>query len=48
LLRALELWRRAVGEMTWEARAEAALDLLIVKDDELETLRHRIESGEIK
>jgi len=27
LLHALDLWRKAVGEMIWEARAEAALCL---------------------
>jgi hypothetical protein len=29
LLHELELWRKALGEMSWEARAEAALTLLI-------------------
>lgn len=47
LLRALDLWRAAVGQMTWEERAEASLALLIVRDDELEALRGRIEGGEI-
>jgi hypothetical protein len=47
LLRALDLWRTAVGGMTWESRAEAALDLLIVRDEEIEALRHRIQRGEI-
>ena len=45
LLRALDLWRTAVGQMTWEQRAEAALELLIVRDDELEELRRCIERG---
>ncbi|HEX6031852.1 MAG TPA: hypothetical protein VFY90_10505 [Tepidiformaceae bacterium] len=45
LLRALDLWRTAVGQMTWEQRAEAALELLIVRDDELEELRRCIEQG---
>jgi hypothetical protein len=48
LLRALDLWRVAVGQMTWEERAEAALALLIVRDEELEALRGRIERGEIQ
>jgi hypothetical protein len=48
ILRALELWRKAVGEMAWEARAEASLALLIVRDDEIEELRGRIERGEIQ
>jgi hypothetical protein len=48
LLRALDLWRTAVGQMSWEARAEAALALLIVRDDELEELRRRIQRGEIQ
>lgn len=47
LLRALDLWRKAVGQMNWEERANAALALLIVRDDELEGLRRRIERGEI-
>jgi hypothetical protein len=47
LLRALDLWRTAVGQMTWEGRAEAALALLIVRDEEIETLRRRIQRGEI-
>lgn len=47
LLHALELWRKAVGEMSWEARAEAALALRIVRDDELEELRRRIQQGKI-
>ena len=45
LLRALDLWRSAVGQMNWEERANAALDLLIVRDDELEDLRRRIQRG---
>ncbi len=45
LLRALDLWRTAVGQMTWEQRAEAALELLIVRDDEIEELRRCIEQG---
>jgi hypothetical protein len=45
---ALELWRKAVGEMSWETRAEAALALLIVRDEEIEELRRRIQQGEIK
>ena len=48
LLRALDLWRAAVGEMTWEQRAEASLALLIVRDEELEALRGRIERGEVQ
>ena len=48
LLRALELWREAVGEMNWEERANAALALLIVRDDEIEQLRSRIERGDIQ
>jgi len=48
LLRALDLWRKAVGEMTWEGRAEAALALLIVRDDEIEALRRRIQGGKIQ
>jgi hypothetical protein len=48
LLRALDCWRAAVGQMTWEERAEASLALLIVRDDELEALRDRIERGEIQ
>jgi hypothetical protein len=44
LLRALDLWRN-VGEITCEARAEASLALLIVRDDELEDLRRRIQDG---
>ena len=47
LLRALDLWQAAVGHMTWEERADAALALLIVRDDELEELRCRIQQGEI-
>lgn len=47
LLQALDLWRKAVGAMSWEARAEAALALLIVRDDEIEALRRRIQRGEI-
>lgn len=47
LLQALDVWRNAVGQMTWETRAEASLALLIVKDDELAALRTRIERGEI-
>ena len=47
LLRALDLWRTAVGGMTWESRAEAALALLIVRYDEIEALRRRIQRGEI-
>ena len=45
LLRALDLWRKAVGQMNWEERANAALALLIVRDDELEALRRRIQQG---
>jgi hypothetical protein len=45
LLRALDLWRKAVGQMNWEERANAALALLIVRDDELEALRRRIQRG---
>ena len=45
LLRALDLWRTAVGQMNWEERANAALALLIVRDDELEALRRRIQRG---
>jgi hypothetical protein len=48
LLRALACWRTAVGHMTWEERAEASLALLIVRDEELEALRGRIEQGEIQ
>jgi hypothetical protein len=48
LLRALDLWRTAVGQMTWEERAEASLSLLVVRDDELEELRRRIQRGEIR
>lgn len=48
LLRALDLWRKAVGEMTWEDRADASLALLMVRDDELEELRGRIERREIQ
>lgn len=48
LLRALDLWRDTVIQMTWETRAEATLALLIVRDDELETLRSRIERGAIQ
>jgi hypothetical protein len=48
LLKALDAWRAAVGQMTWEARAEASLALLIVRDDELENLRQRIERGDIR
>jgi hypothetical protein len=48
LLQALDLWRKAVGAMSWEARAEAALALLIVRDDEIEALRRRIQRGEIQ
>jgi hypothetical protein len=47
LLRALDLWQTALGQMTWERRAEAALALLIVRDDEIEALRRRIQRGEI-
>jgi hypothetical protein len=47
LLRALDLWRSAVGQMNWEERANAALDLLIVRDDEIEDLRRRIQRGEV-
>jgi hypothetical protein len=47
LLRALDLGRTAVGQMSWEERAGAALALLIVRDDEIETLRRRIQWGEI-
>ncbi|HKX01963.1 MAG TPA: hypothetical protein VFD73_18315 [Gemmatimonadales bacterium] len=48
LLRALDLWREALGAMGWEARAEAALALLIVRDDELEDLRRRIQRGKLQ
>jgi hypothetical protein len=48
LLRALNLWRVAVGQMTWEERAEASLALLVVRDEELEALRDRIERREIQ
>ena len=48
LLRALDLWRVAVGQMTWEERAEASLALLIVRDEELEALRGRIERAEVQ
>lgn len=48
LLQALDLWRKAVGEMSWEARAEASLALLIVKDNEIEDLRRRIQEGKIQ
>ena len=48
LLQALDLWRKAVGGMSWEARGEASLALLIVRDDEIEALRSRIERGEIQ
>jgi hypothetical protein len=48
LLQALDLWRKAVGEMSWETRAEASLALLIVRDDEIEELRRRIRQGEIQ
>jgi hypothetical protein len=48
LLRALDLWRKAVGEMTWETRAEASLELLLVRDEEIEDLRGRIQRGEIQ
>lgn len=48
LLQALDLWRNAVGQMSWEARAEASLALLIVRDDELQALRDRIERGELQ
>jgi hypothetical protein len=48
LLRGLHLWRKAVGAMSWEARAEASLALLIVRDDEIEELRRRIQAGEIQ
>ena len=48
LLRALDSWRKDVGDMSWEDRAQAALALLIVRDDELEALRGRIERGEIQ
>jgi hypothetical protein len=47
LLRALDLWRTAAGQMNWEDRAEAALALFIIRDDELEELRRRIQRGEI-
>jgi hypothetical protein len=33
--------------MSWEARAEAALALRIVRDDELEELSRRIQQGKI-
>ena len=46
LLRALDLWQTAVGKMNWEERANAALALLIVRDNELEELRGRIQRGE--
>jgi hypothetical protein len=48
LLRALDLWQTAVGHMTWEERANAALALLIMRDDELEALRRRIRRGEVR
>lgn len=48
LLHALELWRKTLGEMSWEDRAEAALALLIVRDNEIEELRRRIQQEEIK
>ena len=48
LLHALELWRKTLGEMSWEDRAEAALALLIVRDSEIEELRRRIQQEEIK
>ena len=47
LLQALDLWRKAVGEMTWEARAEAALAMLLVRDQEIEDLQRKIREGEI-
>jgi hypothetical protein len=34
--------------MTWEARAEASLALLLVTDKEIEELRRRIREGEIQ
>jgi hypothetical protein len=48
LLRALDVWRKTVGEMTWDERAEAAIALLIVRDEEIQALRDRIERGEIR
>ena len=48
LLRALDLWQTAVGNMNWEERANAALALLIVRDNELEELRRRIQRGEVR
>ena len=42
LLRALDLWRAAVGQMNWEERATAALDLLIVSGG----LAHRASGAE--
>jgi len=45
--RALDLWQTVVGQMSWERRAVAAIALLIVRDDELEAVRRRIQRGEI-
>jgi len=38
----LDLWRAAVGQMNWEERANAALDLLIVSGG----LAHRASGAE--
>jgi hypothetical protein len=48
LLQALELWRKAVGEMTWEVRAESALAMLLVRDQEIEDLQRKIRDGDIQ
>jgi hypothetical protein len=48
LLQALDLWRKAVGEMTWEARAEAALAMLLIRDQEIEDLQRKIRERQIQ
>jgi hypothetical protein len=48
LIEALDCWRKDVAHMTPVARDEAALADLIVRDDELEALRGKIERAEIQ
>lgn len=47
LLQALDLWRTVVRRMPQEERDLAALADFIVRDNELEALRGRLERGEI-
>jgi hypothetical protein len=48
LLKALDAWRAAVGQMRWGARDGASLALLVVRGGGLDNLRQRIERGDIR